>query len=146
MTPWHGRHHQDYYIFSGTGILGLGNRSKGYPATEQLEKNGPAQNIWILLKNRSFWAKSLLKFSCKALGIPKEKKSLDRPLIPPKMGVLENHGKWEILDANMQKKNTSGFPLASCFILPKKIWSKLGELPNLGELQVSEEGEQQQQQ
>ena len=41
-----------------------------------LEKNGPAQNIWILLKNRSFWAKSLLKFSCKALGIPKEKKAL----------------------------------------------------------------------
>lgn len=130
-TPHAGcnRHHQDYYIIRGTkptsvpGILGLGHVIQRLTRLlNSWKKNGPAQKYmdpcW---KTEAFWAKSLLEFSARRWDCPR-KNSVDRPLIPRQIMGTE--------------RNTSGVPFASCFFLPKKIWSKLGELPNLGELQT----------
>ena len=105
MTPWHGRHHQDYYIFSGTGILGLGNRSKGYPATEQLEKNGPATKYMDLVEKPNLLGQKFAGISARRWGFPR-KNSVDRPLIPRQIMGTE--------------RNTSGVPFASCFFFQKK--------------------------
>ena len=107
-------HHQDLYIIRGTkptsvtGILGLGHVIQRLPRLPYWTagKNGPAQNIWILLKNRSFWVKSLLEF-LPGVGDCPRKNSVDRPLIPRQIMGTE--------------RNTSGVPFASCFFFQKNM-------------------------